>query len=315
MATKGGSKMFWIIGGLIVVAGSVGAYFLLRKPKDENKGEGDTDTDTDTDIKSDDGNKGGGNVGGGSATYTAPSDLNDSTKIKAFQDWLDANKPCWLLDSSDGKYKNLSKNAGACNKNAGGTGYGSYGKNTDTAWKIFGTEYISKKGTAPASTTDKEKVDSADIETIIKNATGLKAERTYLQKAKSDFVSSWAKAIRNKESAFIWANQVYRTATGEKVLEYNPIGVKHYAKITGKIAKLRADDSADASSVDKGTDLGKVEGVRYDKGVWLYAPNESYLYKWYKSDYVTKTKTSSFMGSDMDLDMFASFDNNLDLNL
>ena len=36
---KGGSKMIWIIGGLIVIAGGIGAYFLLRKPKDESAGD------------------------------------------------------------------------------------------------------------------------------------------------------------------------------------------------------------------------------------------------------------------------------------
>ena len=312
MATKGGSKMFWIIGGLIVVAGSVGAYFLLRKPKDENKGEGDTDTDTDTDTKKEDDKKGdSGGSGGATATYTAPSDLNDSTKIKAFQDWLDTNKPCWLLDSSDNKYKNLSKNAGACNRNAGGTGYGSYGKNTDSAWRSFGTEYISKKGTAPASTTDLSK----NIELIVKNATGTKSDKSTLLKSNTDFVNTWAKAFLDRNTAFIWANQVYRTKSGDKVLEYNPIGVKHYAKITGKIGKLSADDSSIATNVDKGTDLGKIEGVKYNKGaLWLYAPNESSIYKWYKIDYVTRDNMSNFSGANNQIE-FSSFDNNFDLNL
>lgn len=305
MATKGGSKMFWIIGGLIVVAGSVGAYFLLRKPKDENKGEGDTDTDTDTDTKKDDDKKDdSGGSGGATATYTAPSDLNDSTKIKAFQDWMDVQGKGWI--QKDGKWVLLNK----------GAGYGNYRKSTDAVWKVYGKDYLKSlsntTSTTPVSTTDLSK----NIELIVKNATGTKSDKSTLLKSNTDFVNTWAKAFLDRNTAFIWANQVYRTKSGDKVLEYNPIGVKHYAKITGKIAKLRADDSADASSVDKGTDLGKIEGVKYNKGaLWLYAPNESYLYKWYKSDYVTKTKSSSFMGSDMDLDMFASFDNNLDLNL
>ena len=36
---NGGSTIFWIIGGLVVIAGGVGAYFLLRKPKEETGSE------------------------------------------------------------------------------------------------------------------------------------------------------------------------------------------------------------------------------------------------------------------------------------
>lgn len=319
MATKGGSKMFWIIGGLIVVAGSVGAYFLLRKPKDEGESEGDTDTDTDTNLGG--GNVGGGNVSGGSATYTAPSELNDSTKIKAFQDWLDANKPCWLLDSSDNKYKNLSKNAGACNKNAGGTGYGSYGKNTDTAWKTFGKDYLAsvKAGVNTNTNTNTNTSTTAlskDIDTIIKYSKGAKADKTYLQKAKADFVSSWAKAIRDERSAFVWQNQVYRTKTGDKILDYNPLSYNHYSNIRGQIAKLTPNDDAQAVEVSKGINLGKASALKYNSGLWLYLPEKSTLHKWYRIKYVTRTNpSSSFMGGDMDLDILASFDNNLDLNL
>ncbi len=36
MATTGktgGSSIIWIVGGLIVIAGGIGAFFLLKKPK------------------------------------------------------------------------------------------------------------------------------------------------------------------------------------------------------------------------------------------------------------------------------------------
>ena len=59
MATKGGSKIFWIIGGLIVVAGSVGAYFLLRKPREEG---GNEDGEVDSDSGSDSGSGSGSSV-------------------------------------------------------------------------------------------------------------------------------------------------------------------------------------------------------------------------------------------------------------
>lgn len=309
---KGGSKMIFIIGGLIVIAGGIGAYFLLRKPKEE-KSSGDSDTDSDT-AKDEVSSLGSVST---TKTYTAPSDLNDSTKIKAFQDWLDANKPCWLLDSSDNKYKNLSKNAGDCNRNIGGKGYGTYGKNTDIAWKSFGSEYLKSSKKSPfevVTSIFKPKLDS-DIELIIKNATGTKSEKSYLVKANVNFVKTWSKAIGGGKKAFIWENQVYRTDTGDKVLEYNPIGVKHYAKLSGEIAKLSASNSSNAEYVTKGTDLGKISGLNYNNGLWFYAPDESSIYKWYRADYLSRQKpSSSFDGANNQIE-FSSFDNNLDLNL
>jgi hypothetical protein len=256
-------------------------------------------------------------MGSGSATYTAPSELSDSTKIKAFQDWLDANKPCWLLDSSDNKYKNLSKNAGDCNRNIGGKGYGTYGKNTDIGWKSFGSEYLKSLKKSPLEVVTsmfKPKLDS-DIELIVKNATGTKSNKADLLKLNSDFVNTWAKSIRGSKKAFIWKNQVYRADTGARILKYNPIGVKHYAKLSGEIAKLSASDSASAEYVTKGTDLGKISGLNYNNGLWFYAPDESSIYKWYKAEYLSRQKSSSSFNGANDQIEFSSFDNNLDLNL
>ena len=302
---KGGSKMIWIIGGLIVIAGGIGAYFLLRKPKDEtgtgNEDKPKDETDT-TDNKS---ISQGSTQDYSTPSYTAPAELNSTDKIKAFQDWMDKQGKGWV--QKDGKWLLLNK----------GAGYGNYGKSTDAVWKVYGKDYLAsvKAGTS----NDKPKDDSKstlekDIATIVKTSTGTKAEKSYLQKTNSDFVNTWAKAIRNSKKAFIWANQVYRTKTGDKVLEYNPIGVKHYAKITGRIAKLSASDSADATKVYKGTDLGKVKAVDYNNGLWFYAPDESTFYKWYKADYTSRSKSSSFEGITDEVE-FANFDNNLDLNL
>ena len=314
MATKGGSKIFWIIGGLIVVAGSVGAYFLLRKPREEGGNEdGEVDSDSGSDSVSDSGS------GSGGTTYNAPSELNDSTKIKAFQDWLDANKNCWLYDSSDKKYKNLSKNVGDCNRNAGGKGYGNYGKNTQIAWDKFGKEYLSKKEvtTTPTPTpkpTPSSSSISKDIDTIVGYSTGNKSQKIYLSKANVNFVKDWAKAIRNNRSAFVWANQVYRTKTGDKVLEYNPIGVKFYAKKGGAIAKSEPNASSSAYNVKKGINLGKASSIHFSNGLWLYLPDESSAFKWYKIDDVSKTNFSSFSGTTEQIE-FSTFDNNRDLNL
>jgi len=175
---KGGSKMIWIIGGVLLVAGGVGLYYFMKKrKKDETDKKGDsqnkgtenkkpstadttttntTTTTTKTDSPSTSGSTttttDSSTTSGSTATNTSGStatntidvgsfSLNTTQRIKAFQDWLDANKPCWLKDT-DGKYKNLSKNTGACNRNVGGKGYGTNGTNTQRAWKLFGAEYV-----------------------------------------------------------------------------------------------------------------------------------------------------------------------------
>jgi hypothetical protein len=300
-AKKGSSKIFWIIGGLIVIAGGVGAYFLLRKPKEEKN---ETDTDTDTDDKSVDTNTGGGTSV--SSYPKAPAELDTTDKIKAFQDWMDAQGKGWI--KKDGKWVLLNK----------GAGYGNYGKSTDAVWKVYGKQYLEsiKSGTSvkPSSSSSSTSQLDKDIETIIKSATGTKAEKSYLQKTNTDFVSNWAKSIRNDKRAFIWANQVYRTKTGEKILEYNPINVRFYANISGAIAKTSASNSASAYAVVKGTDLGRASGIDYNNGLWLYLPEKGSIYKWYKINNISRTKTSNFEGVTDEIE-FLNFDNNLDLNL
>ena len=298
---KGGSTIFWIIGGLVVIAGGVGAYFLLRKPKEETtSGDDDTDSDNSSDL--------GLGLSSGSATYTAPAELNTTDKIKAFQDWMDAQGKGWIMDKNTGKWKLLNK----------GAGYGTYGKNTDAVWKVYGVDYLKSLKT-PSDTTkpvSSLNTDSpSDISTIINFSTGTKAEKSSLSKANADFVKTWAKAIRGKKKAFIWENQVYRTWTGDNILNTNPINVNYYAKISGRIAKTSADDSASAYLVKKGTDLGKIRGISYKNGLWLYAPDSGLLYKWYKIDTITTKKPSSSFEGFTDEVEFASFDSNFDLNL
>lgn len=293
MATgKGGSTMFWIIGSLIVVAGGIGAYFLLRKPKEDNEENTKKDADVNTGGV-------GGEYGGGSVTpsvekkeYTFP--FKTTEKGNKFRAWVIKKDPAFA--------KSIDLDA-----------TGQLNSYVQKAWDKYGQEYsASLKGTSDKSVEETTGL-SKDIETIMNNAVGTKSEKTYLLKGNTDFVKTWAKAIRNKITAFEWYNQIYRTYTGDRVLDYNPINVIHYAKIDGNIAKSTADDDASAYNVEKGTNLGKVTAIKYNKGLWLYAPEESTFFKWYKSNNVTRIKpTSNFEGIN-DVVEFSSFDDNLDL--
>ena len=127
MASKKGiSTTFWVVGGIILLAGGIGAYFLFRKPKNGDEDEFGNATDETTTTNE----------------TSIPTQLDTKEKVKVFQDWLDKNKPLWLLDS-DGKYKNLSKGtASEPNRHISGKGYGVYGKNTANAWKLFGKDFL-----------------------------------------------------------------------------------------------------------------------------------------------------------------------------
>lgn len=170
---KGGSKMIYIIGSVLILAVGVGAYLMYQKRKKatgkENSGSetkagvNDKSSDVKTptkDSSSDTKNTPSSTPTNESSTtekVDAPTNLptqtssntgvadsfslNSTERIKAFQDWMDANRPLWILDNS--KYKNLRKGTSKePNRHIGGKGYGTYGANTKRAWKTFGKDYI-----------------------------------------------------------------------------------------------------------------------------------------------------------------------------
>jgi hypothetical protein len=299
MATKGGSKIFWIIGGLIVVAGSVGAYFLLRKPKEEG---GNEDGELDLDLGSDSGS------GSGGSTNIAPAELGDSTKIKAFQDWMDKKGKGWIL--KDGKWVLLNK----------GKGYGNYGDSTEAVWKVFGKDYLATKGVTPTikpSLEDKDKSSSADVKAILKYAKGV--TEAGLKSLSKSQAKSWADAIKNGKTIYLFNNKVYSTIYGEKILDYNPLNKKHYTTKEGLFFKATSQLDSQGFNSSIGRDLGKVGSIVYrldskGNGVTLFWMPDAELWIFANAT-STKNPTSSFMGDKMDLDMFSTFDNNLDLNL
>lgn len=296
MATKGGSKMFWIIGGLIVVTGSVGAYFLLRKPKEEKD---DTNTDTSSDEKQITETI----LGSDTKTYTAPSELNSTDKIKAFQDWMDAQGKGWI--QKNGKWVLLNK----------GAGYGNYGKSTDAVWKVYGKDYLTSLNSTKVNV-NKDKPSSSDINVVIQNATGNKADKNVLEGKPASYVKDWANAIKNKRKTFYWGNKTYRVKTGEVLLDFVPIGKTFYASKTGSYSKETASNDASAMEIKKGNLIGEAGDTSFDgRYVFIYFPDKIGN-KWVYASALTTTKpSSSFIGTEMDLDMFSTFDNNLDLNL
>jgi len=287
---KGGSKIFWIIGGLVVIAGGIGAYFLLRKPKEEENNDNDNNDGDDKKPQSSSGGGGGGSAYSPPPKVNAPKELNTKEKIESFQDYV--------LDVK--KDKTILGNAGAD---------GIWGKNSQNAWDKYGSDYL-KRNTS--SNNAGSKPSNTDIQTIVNTATGVKADASTLKNKNPDFVKKWAERLKEGRSAFVWANQVYDTKRGERVLEYNPLLYTMYSKVFGKVLRKSPSTKSEASSLVKDQDLGKPTSVAYADGyVWFYLPKSG---RWIASVNASRTKSSSFTGITDELE-FANFDNNLDLNL
>lgn len=283
MAKGKSSVGFWLLIGTLVVGGGVGIYFLLRKPKeetaDENLDEKKEDIVVPTITTRDD---------SGSQTKpksSAPSELNTADKIKAFQNYvLNTKNDVTIL---------------------GGSGAdGKWGSNSQKAWDKYGSDF-KKSPTYKGITT----VVSADAKKrILDFATGSKAKESYLNGANQDFVKKWAETIGKDKTAFIWANQVYRTKTGERVMDYNPL---IFNLKTSKDATLRASASKDSAGtgIKAGEELGKGGDIKFNNPyLYIYLPNKK---KWIASINVKKS-SSSFTGGEEEI--WAGFDNNFDVS-
>jgi hypothetical protein len=300
MALSRKTKIILIVGGILVIAGGIGAYFLLRTPKGE-EGDGEEDKKLEDEVSS----ASNSNVSSSVPKYNAPAELSSISKIKEFQDWMDGQGKGWII--KNGKWLLLNK----------GAGYGNYGKSTDAVWKVYGSEYLKapKKIPVLSSNTPSE----SDINIIVQNAVGNRADKSVLKTLYAPFVKEWARVLNSKDgrTVFYWNDKTWRVKTGEELLNYIPVGKTFYASKTGDFAKETASNKSSADDITKGDLLGVAGGSKFDgKYLFIYFPNKAGGFKWVYESAVTTTKpSSSFTGSNMDSDMFASFDNNLDLNL
>jgi hypothetical protein len=295
--TQGKSSVgFWLLIGTLVLGGGVGIYFLLRKPKEEKAADGGDENLNDKKIITTPTNlSSGGVIGSGSGSGSssgstkpksnAPSELNSENKIKAFQNYVLQIK----------KDKTILGKTGAD---------GDWGGNSQNAWDKYGADF--KKSETykgfDITTTDE------DIRRIIDFATGKKSNEGYLKSSPKTFVKKWSDTIKNKKTAFIWANQVYRTKTGEQVMSFNPT---IFNLKTSKGGNLRASPNPQSSptQISAGVNLGKGSAVAFsDPYLYIYLPSKS---KWIASSLVSKA-SSSFTGGEEEI--WAEFDDNFDIS-
>ncbi len=289
MAQGKSSVGFWLLIGTLVVGGGVGIYFLLKKPKEETEEQGDekkgdtiptptpsptpsptpTITQQQTNVKSD---------------VEIPSELNSEEKIKAFQNWVLNTK----------KDKTILGNKGADGK---------WGDNSQNAWNKYASDFKKSQTFKGFSTTLKDE----DINRIINFATGKKATENYLKSSQKTFVKKWSDTIKNKKTAFIWADQVYRTKTGDRVMDFNPTSFNLKTSKGGNL-RASANPQSTPTKIDAGVNLGKGSAVAFsDPYLYIYLPSKS---KWIASSLVKKA-SSSFTGGEEEI--WAGFDDNFDI--
>jgi len=271
-----------LVIALFVLVG-VGGYYgykMLYKPKEED----DDDVLILPPPNNDDGLGGGGSggSGGGATSYTFP--FTTTEEGNKFRAWVNTNYPTYArqidLDVSGGLNSYVEK-----------------------AWKKYGAEY------SKISSVVLSKVDEADIKTIqgfaVKGSGADKSSDAYLKSTNPSFVKKWASKIRDKASAFEWANQVYRTKTGDLLLNWNPLKTTMYIKESGQNLRSSPNQTSTTYNRAKGYELGKGGSFAHDGTyTYIYIPYEK---KWISSMRVTRTKLS-FTGED-EFEQFNGFTN------
>lgn len=131
---KDTTKRYLLIGGSLLVVGGVLYYFYKRNKISTISVDEQAET---TDNNS-------------STTTTTPKPTITITKVKAFQDWMDAKGLGWIK-GADGKYY-TNGNPNLLNK---GVGYGVFGPSTSDVWKAYKSEYLKSISSSSSSSTVK----------------------------------------------------------------------------------------------------------------------------------------------------------------
>lgn len=152
------TKKILLISGSILVIGGV-AYWLWKQHKKKLE---EQRQQQEQDNKPQVGPSPGAVVPSPSAQIVVPTELNSVDKIKAFQDWMDANGKGWIV-GADGKYYTNGK-PNLLNK---GKGYGTFGKSTSAVWNFYKNDFLSSGGKAVSSGYSTGK---ANLDSVLKNA-------------------------------------------------------------------------------------------------------------------------------------------------
>jgi hypothetical protein len=256
MATNPKAKKIIIWSSVAVVLG-VGGYFLYQYFKKKKAGS----TGDETPIPTPELNPSVNPVAPSGNPDVASDKPTSKEDIKAFQDYvLNVKKDTAILGKSGAD--------------------GVWGSNSQKAWDKYGADF--KKSATPANDKELERAFNL-ILAKASNDKG-KATRSYLEKASPSFVKKWAKMIDDKKTIFTWSGKTWRTKTGEKMLDYDPIGMALKTNANGIYAYEWADKKSAKVGIAGNQNVGKVRSITFDGDtIWFYLPDGGGNYKWGKS--------------------------------
>jgi len=92
----------------------------------------------------------------GAASTSQTTNPTGLTDVKAFQDWLDTNKPGWATGYKEGILK----------QGTNGGGYGKFGPRTKKAWETYKDEFLKASPTTPTPTPTPAKSEEEEAEAV-----------------------------------------------------------------------------------------------------------------------------------------------------
>lgn len=260
------TKKKLLIGGSVLVIAGVGGYFLfkyLKKKKEEAEKKKADEAAAALAAATPSVSSGGGGGGGGSTNY---GPFKSSDEVKAFQDWLDTKYPTWLK-------------GGKLNK---GSGYGSYGPSTTSAYATYGKEYSGSTAKDPA------------LEDAIAHLVSKGLSESGLRLVGKDYVIAWATANKAGQATFVLSGKYYDAKTGNATSAPQATGESAIGKMaypSGAYANVRSSASSASGAFDN-TFIGQINSpnvIGKIKNLTFGADKK----RWYELDLLTPLAAST----------------------
>jgi hypothetical protein len=254
-----------LIGGSVVVILGVAGYFAYRyfknKKEEEKKKAEELAAAAAAAAASSGTSSSGASTGVSSSSSFGP--FKSSDEVKAFQDWMDQKYPTWL------KGKKLNK----------GSGYGSYGPSTSSAWNTYGAEWQKSTTTNPV------------LEDAIKHLVSKGLSESGLRSMGADYVIAWANANKSGQSSFVLAGKYYDANTGKLTSASGESAIGKVAYPKGAYVNVRSSASAASGAFDN-TFIGQINSpnaIGKIKNLTFGADK----FRWYEVDLLTPLAAST----------------------
>ena len=156
----------------------------------------------------------------------------------------------------------------------------------EKAWIKYGAEYVKAKPEIVPNDAEQQEKDKYVVK--INKETGI--EKSKLQYKMLNYLKQWNDSYSSDITYFIFANQVYRKRTGERISLYNPL--KKQVKLNNGAYAYKSSSLTSTKTNALGySEKNEVKAMIYngtDKILWLYLPDLNYTYRWVKLNDVKK---------------------------